>query len=81
MVSLNNLRKITWQPFINGEKVPITFEEDLRAQLVTISVNNKFVKRFYSVKERGQFERPFFLNEGYNKMEFDWDVTNDNPTL
>ena len=63
-ITIHIHRKVTYMAFIEGIKVPISFEEDFRAQLVTISVNNKFVKRFYSVKERGEFERPYFYNEG-----------------
>ena len=67
------IRKTTYQAFVDGLKEAITFEEDLRAQMVTISVNNKFVKRFYEVKVRGEFERPYFHTQGNLKLEFDWD--------
>ena len=53
----------------------------MRAQLVTISVNGKMVKRFYSVKERGQFERPFFYSKDMLKLQIDFDTENERVIL
>ena len=37
-------KSITYQPFVAGYKTPITFEQDLRAKVVTIYAKNKMIK-------------------------------------
>ena len=37
-------KSITYQPFVVGYKTPITFEQDLRAKVVTIYAKNKMIK-------------------------------------
>ena len=71
----------TYSPFVKGKKLPIRFEQDLRGQLVTISVNNKMVKQWSQVKNPGDFQHPFFYNEDDLKLEIKWDEDAEEPLL
>ena len=74
-------KSITYQPFVMGIKTPITFEQELRAKIVTISVNNKMIKQWTNVYRPGDWEHPFFYNEGNLKMEFKWDPDQETAAL
>ena len=74
-------KSMTYQPFVVGYKTPITFEQDLRAKVVTIYAKNKMIKQWNDVNKPGDWQQPFFYSEGDLKMEFRWNYDTDQPVL
>ena len=72
---------MTYQPFVKGIKIPITFEQDLRAKIVTIYVKNKMIKQWTEVSKTGDFEHPFHHSDGDLKMEIKWDEEKEEEVL
>ena len=72
---------MTYQPFVKGIKIPITFEQDLRAKIVTIYVKNKMIKQWTEVSKPGDFEHPFHHSDGDLKMEIKWDEEQEQGVL
>ena len=72
-VDSESYRSTTFQPFIYGIKVPITFEHNIRAMVVNISFDDKLIKEFLDVKYLGDLDQlPFFCTIDYIKFVFDY---------
>jgi len=63
----------TYQPFDQGIKHSIAFEQQRRAQINTLYVDNKHYNQWSNVTRPGEFGHPFIWTMGSLKAELKWD--------